>query len=245
MKSWGSGGFNEIWGSQFFIFLPYHINLVPRQPEPNAVLGHWGGGIMGTLTACRSSNWAMSRRPRSPRSLSRRHFNRHKHVGHSISPFGEAVKLPRSYFNCSRHPGGSSRIWYNYSSYLLCYWEVNRLISERLDSLLIWRRKQSSYKNPFNLVFIVMSKLSAPLKALIGAAHARPNTLPAPPTIRAVYEKLRTEAVAKDVDSTAWLSFSVSISVQYSHRQTEYQRWQHIDRGNDDDEFRRVAHNPL
>jgi hypothetical protein len=56
-----------------------------------------------------------------------------------------------------------------------------------------------------------MSKLSASLKALIGAAHARPNTLPAPPRIRSVYERLRQEAAAKNVGTTAWLSMSVSI----------------------------------
>jgi hypothetical protein len=57
---------------------------------------------------------------------------------------------------------------------------------------------------------VKMSKLSQPLKALIGASFARPNTLPASPQIRSVYEKLRKEAAAKDVGSPAWLTLSVS-----------------------------------
>ncbi|KAH6698418.1 hypothetical protein BKA61DRAFT_622222, partial [Leptodontidium sp. MPI-SDFR-AT-0119] len=40
-----------------------------------------------------------------------------------------------------------------------------------------------------------MSKLSSSLKALIGASFTRPNTLPATPRIRLVYERLRQEAL--------------------------------------------------
>ncbi len=54
-----------------------------------------------------------------------------------------------------------------------------------------------------------MSKLSASLKALIAAPYARPNTLPASPHVRSVYEALRTEAQGKNVGVPAWLSLSV------------------------------------
>ena len=56
-----------------------------------------------------------------------------------------------------------------------------------------------------------MSKLSEPLKALINAAHAKPNTLPAPKNIRSVYERLATEAGSKQVGLPAWLTASVSL----------------------------------
>ena len=56
-----------------------------------------------------------------------------------------------------------------------------------------------------------MSKLSSSLKALISAPFARPNTLPAPPRIRSVYERLRQEALAKNVGTPAWLTLSVCL----------------------------------
>lgn len=55
-----------------------------------------------------------------------------------------------------------------------------------------------------------MSKLSPALKALIAAAHAKPNTLPAPPQMRSVYEKLWKDAQRKEVGMPAWLCLSVS-----------------------------------
>lgn len=55
-----------------------------------------------------------------------------------------------------------------------------------------------------------MSKLSPKLKALINAPFARPNTLPASPRIRGVYEESRREAREKDVGVPAWLAVSVS-----------------------------------
>jgi len=58
-----------------------------------------------------------------------------------------------------------------------------------------------------------MSKLSAPLKALIAASHARPNTLPASPQIRAVYERLRVEATSNNVGAESWLTISVCLAV--------------------------------
>lgn len=54
-----------------------------------------------------------------------------------------------------------------------------------------------------------MSKLSEPLKAFINAAHARPNTTPAPRHIGSVYEKVAQDASAKSVGMPAWLTASV------------------------------------
>ena len=56
---------------------------------------------------------------------------------------------------------------------------------------------------------IIMSKLSEPLKAFINAAHARPNTTPAPKQIASVYEKVAKDAGAKQVGTPAWLTASV------------------------------------
>ncbi|KAI6908812.1 hypothetical protein KC318_g5651, partial [Hortaea werneckii] len=53
-----------------------------------------------------------------------------------------------------------------------------------------------------------MSKLSEPLKAFINAAHARPNTTPAPRHIGSVYEKVAQDASAKSVGMPAWLTAS-------------------------------------
>ncbi|TVY16993.1 Dol-P-Man:Man(5)GlcNAc(2)-PP-Dol alpha-1,3-mannosyltransferase, partial [Lachnellula arida] len=58
-----------------------------------------------------------------------------------------------------------------------------------------------------------MSKLSPTLKALISAPYARPNTLPAPPHIRSVYERLRQEASAKNVGTPAWLTLSTATTM--------------------------------
>lgn len=55
-----------------------------------------------------------------------------------------------------------------------------------------------------------MSKLSEPLKAIINAAHAKPNTIPAPRNIASVYEKVAIEAASKKVGLPAWLTASVS-----------------------------------
>lgn len=55
-----------------------------------------------------------------------------------------------------------------------------------------------------------MSKLSDSLKTFINAAHARPNTTPAPKHIRSVYEKIARDAGNKEVGLPAWLSASVS-----------------------------------
>ncbi|KAK3636142.1 hypothetical protein LTR56_014305 [Elasticomyces elasticus] len=54
-----------------------------------------------------------------------------------------------------------------------------------------------------------MSKLSEPLKAFINAAHARPNTTPAPRHIKSVYEKIAKDAGSKQVGMPAWLTASV------------------------------------
>jgi len=54
-----------------------------------------------------------------------------------------------------------------------------------------------------------MSKLSEPLKAFINAAHARPNTTPAPRHIASVYEKIARDAGSKKVGMPAWLTVSV------------------------------------
>lgn len=58
-----------------------------------------------------------------------------------------------------------------------------------------------------------MSKLSPSLKAFINAPFARPNTLPAPPRIRSVYEGLRKEASAKNVGVPAWLTLSTAATM--------------------------------
>ena len=54
-----------------------------------------------------------------------------------------------------------------------------------------------------------MSKLSEPLKAFINAAHARPNTTPAPRHIASVYERIAKDAGSKQVGLPAWLTASV------------------------------------
>jgi hypothetical protein len=54
-----------------------------------------------------------------------------------------------------------------------------------------------------------MSKLSESLKTLINAAHVRPHTTPAPKNITSVYEKIASDAKAKNVGLPAWLCASV------------------------------------
>lgn len=54
-----------------------------------------------------------------------------------------------------------------------------------------------------------MSRLSNSLKALINAPAARPNTVPAPPNIAAIYGKIQQTAQAQNV-SHSWLALSVS-----------------------------------
>ncbi|CZR51314.1 probable conserved mitochondrial protein [Phialocephala subalpina] len=58
-----------------------------------------------------------------------------------------------------------------------------------------------------------MSKLSSSLKALIAAPYARPNTLPASPHARSVYEALRSEASGKNVGTPAWLTLSTAATM--------------------------------
>jgi hypothetical protein len=60
-----------------------------------------------------------------------------------------------------------------------------------------------------------MSKLSQPLKALIAAASAHPNTLPAPAHISSVYERLRNEAASRSVGTSSWLTISVRITAAF------------------------------
>jgi hypothetical protein len=54
-----------------------------------------------------------------------------------------------------------------------------------------------------------MSKLSESLKTLINVAHVRPHTTPAPKNITSIYEKIATDANAKQVGLPAWLCASV------------------------------------
>jgi hypothetical protein len=57
-----------------------------------------------------------------------------------------------------------------------------------------------------------MSKLSESLKTLINAAHVRPHTTPAPKNITSIYEKIASDAKAKNVGLPAWLCASVRSS---------------------------------
>jgi len=81
------------------------------------------------------------------------------------------------------------------------------------------------------------SKLSPSLKALISASFARPNTLPATPRIRSVYERLRQEATSKDVGTSSWLALSVSSIPNTVSSVTNGG----VDRRNNDDELSRVS----
>lgn len=55
-----------------------------------------------------------------------------------------------------------------------------------------------------------MSKLSEPLKTLINAAHALPNTIKAPPNIRTTYARIADSARSHNVGVPAFLTLSVS-----------------------------------
>ena len=59
---------------------------------------------------------------------------------------------------------------------------------------------------------IDMSRLSEPLKALINATHARPNTVPAPKTIAKTFERFANDAKQQKVGLSAWLTASVCLS---------------------------------
>ncbi|EON66827.1 hypothetical protein W97_06229 [Coniosporium apollinis CBS 100218] len=58
-----------------------------------------------------------------------------------------------------------------------------------------------------------MSKLSAPLKALINTPAARPGTTPAPRHIKAAYEKIEREAASNNVGRPAWLALSTAATM--------------------------------
>ncbi|KAF1822250.1 uncharacterized protein K489DRAFT_236954 [Dissoconium aciculare CBS 342.82] len=58
-----------------------------------------------------------------------------------------------------------------------------------------------------------MSKLSEPLKALINAAHARPNTVPAPTHIATVYSNIANASREKNVGLPAWLCASTAATM--------------------------------
>ncbi|KAK3111507.1 hypothetical protein LTR53_013188 [Teratosphaeriaceae sp. CCFEE 6253] len=65
-----------------------------------------------------------------------------------------------------------------------------------------------------------MSKLSEPLKALINAAHARPNTTPAPRHIASVYERIARDAGSKQVGLPAWLTASTAATMTLNSPQS-------------------------
>ncbi|KAF2843396.1 hypothetical protein M501DRAFT_966802 [Patellaria atrata CBS 101060] len=60
---------------------------------------------------------------------------------------------------------------------------------------------------------IAMSKISPALKALINAPAARPNPTPAPPNIRAVYERIAREAASKNVGQPSWVAMSTAATM--------------------------------
>ena len=86
-----------------------------------------------------------------------------------------------------------------------------------------------------------MSKLSPSLKALISAPFARPNTLPAPPRIRAVYERLRQDANSRKVGRDSWLTLSVSLPADLGESIANTA----LDGCNNDDELTRVPDGTL
>ncbi|KAK0252210.1 hypothetical protein LTS09_012773 [Friedmanniomyces endolithicus] len=65
-----------------------------------------------------------------------------------------------------------------------------------------------------------MSKLSEPLKAFINAAHARPNTTPAPRHIASVYEKIARDAGSQKVGMPAWLTVSTAATMTMNSPQS-------------------------
>ncbi|CAK1364409.1 Dol-P-Man:Man(5)GlcNAc(2)-PP-Dol alpha-1,3-mannosyltransferase [Cercospora beticola] len=58
-----------------------------------------------------------------------------------------------------------------------------------------------------------MSKLSEPLKQFINAAHAKPNTIPAPKNVISVYERIASDAKTNKVGLPAWLCASTAATM--------------------------------
>ncbi|KAL4955336.1 hypothetical protein BDW69DRAFT_193293 [Aspergillus filifer] len=58
-----------------------------------------------------------------------------------------------------------------------------------------------------------MSKLSPALKALINHPSARPNTVPAPANIRAVYKSIQDVAGRKGVRDSSWIALSTAATM--------------------------------
>ncbi|KAL1303775.1 hypothetical protein AAFC00_007112 [Neodothiora populina] len=58
-----------------------------------------------------------------------------------------------------------------------------------------------------------MSKLSQPLKSLISASHARPNTTPAPKNIKSLFQSVAQSAQTKNVGTPAWLTIATATSM--------------------------------
>ncbi|KAE8377701.1 hypothetical protein BDV26DRAFT_205655 [Aspergillus bertholletiae] len=58
-----------------------------------------------------------------------------------------------------------------------------------------------------------MSRLPNSLKALINAPKARPNTVPAPPNIRSVYQEIQQSAQSNNVSRPSWLALSTAATM--------------------------------
>jgi len=54
-----------------------------------------------------------------------------------------------------------------------------------------------------------MSKLSAPLKALINAPFARPGPRPAPAQVQELFEAIANDAAIRNLGPKSWLTVSV------------------------------------
>ena len=65
-----------------------------------------------------------------------------------------------------------------------------------------------------------MSKLSEPLKALINASHARPNTIKAPSNIASIYTSIATSAATKNVGVPAWLTLTTAATMTLNSPQS-------------------------
>ena len=65
-----------------------------------------------------------------------------------------------------------------------------------------------------------MSKLSEGLKALINAAHARPNTIRAPPNIKSIYSRISDSASKHGVGVPAWLTLSTAATMTMNSPQS-------------------------
>jgi hypothetical protein len=65
-----------------------------------------------------------------------------------------------------------------------------------------------------------MSKLSEGLKALINAAHARPNTVKAPPNIKSIYDQISESATKHNVGVPAWLTLSTAATMTMNSSQS-------------------------